>query len=206
MDNYNKESKTLPEKTPDVIYKKLATDTKYDGVKLNQNKFQKDNSEQSDKNQQSKSVSSDGKKYKAKKSKIKWKSLELDFQNDPWTRTHECSKHRICCLNLKLFQDLIEKDANSICLKLGSCEECFKYFLNKPIDLHTTTLFLKVLRQSLKSFILKEMNNKHLSLMMYSTFFDHINDVIIAIRDINDKEKDFLTEILNIFKFICYCD
>ncbi|CAI9736495.1 Hypothetical predicted protein [Octopus vulgaris] len=204
MDNYNKESKTVPERNPNVIYKKLSTDTKYDGAKLNQNKFKKDNSEQSDKNQQSKSVSSDGKKYKAKKSKIKWKNLELDFQNDPWTsvRTHECSKHRICCLNLKLFQDLIEKDASSICLQLGSCEECFKYFLNKPIDLHTTTLFLKVLRQSLKSFTLKEMNNKHLSLMMYSTFFDHINDVIIVIRDINDKEKDFLTEILNIFKII----
>ncbi|XP_029647960.1 NFX1-type zinc finger-containing protein 1 [Octopus sinensis] len=193
MDNNGKRSKRP--------HKKQSTKTNYNGS--NQNSSGKDNAVRFHKSLQSNSIASGGKQHKTEKFKTKLKNFP-DFRNRCQTsaRSIVCSKHRICCLNLKLFQDLIEKDASSICLQLGSCEECFKYFLNKPIDLHTTTLFLKVLRQSLKSFTLKEMNNKHLSLMMYSTFFDHINDVIIVIRDINDKEKDFLTEILNIFKII----
>ncbi|XP_014781926.1 NFX1-type zinc finger-containing protein 1 [Octopus bimaculoides] len=138
MDNYGKRSKR-----PD---RKQSKNTNYN--RSNQNSSGKDKAVQFHKSQQSNPIASDGKQHKTGKFKTQLNNFP-HFRNDCQTsaRSKVCFKHRICCLNLKLFQDLIEKDANSICLKLGSCEECFKYFLNKPIDLHTTTLFLKVLRQ-----------------------------------------------------------
>ncbi|GAB1605470.1 NFX1-type zinc finger-containing protein 1-like [Argonauta hians] len=115
----------------------------------------------------------------------------------------ECRKHRRRCYVCKpLLEGLMQEEPSEIVLKLGSCERCLKDFLNKPVDLDTTTLFLKVLGQSFKSYALKELNNEILSILMYSTFFERVSNLIIPMRDITNQEKSFFDEILKLFQLI----
>ncbi|GAB1606748.1 NFX1-type zinc finger-containing protein 1-like, partial [Argonauta hians] len=114
-----------------------------------------------------------------------------------------CRKHhRNFYKNKALLQSLRQLEPSDICLKLISCERCLKFFLDDPVELDTTTLFLKVLRQSFKSNSLKELNNNILTILMSSTFFEHVNNVIAPMRYITNKKKSFLDEILNLFQLI----
>ncbi|GAB1605315.1 NFX1-type zinc finger-containing protein 1-like [Argonauta hians] len=148
-----------------------------------------------------------GAKHKTPKSKIKWKRVQLeDFTQEPEsssTTRDTCRRHRTCYVSETLLQHLIQVDeVSEVSLMLASCEPCLKHFLNKPVTLEITTLFLKVLRQCFKGCSLKELNNNILSILMSSTFFDHVNNVIMTMTDLSDQQMKLLDEILNLFQLI----